>query len=271
MAYRYGATLGVRGRNPQDAAATHNITGTGNTSPPAPEGKQSVRPAAGEASEDLTGAARIRTAAIELFGEHGFKAVTLKEIAEKAGVSPPLVIHHFGSKAGLRTSCDTYVADEVRRQKKEAMQQGTLGQADLFRLARASRHLTRYLLRAFLAGGPEMDRLFDQLLDDAVRYTDEAVAMGLVYPSRNQRNRVALILMQQFGSLMMAHQMQRHFGFDPLTDHPAESAEYFETVMELYTQPTINGEMYAELLAATRETARKNKRTAARDSSTGQV
>ena len=38
------------------------------------------------------------------------------------GVSAALVIHHFGSKDGLRKVCDDYVAEEIRSQKSEAMQ-----------------------------------------------------------------------------------------------------------------------------------------------------
>ncbi|MGW3548147.1 TetR family transcriptional regulator [Janibacter hoylei] len=39
--------------------------------------------------DDRTGRARVRDAALEL-------------IAERAEVSPALVVHHFGSRAGLR-------------------------------------------------------------------------------------------------------------------------------------------------------------------------
>ncbi|WP_374320155.1 TetR/AcrR family transcriptional regulator [Aquabacterium sp.] len=42
----------------------------------------------------------IRTAQ-DLFSRHGYKAVTLREIAKEAGVSLTLVNHHFGSKLQL--------------------------------------------------------------------------------------------------------------------------------------------------------------------------
>src|SRR3984893_7683389 len=71
-------------------------------------------------ADDLTAAARIRDAAIEQFGEHGF-GVGLRAIAEAAGVSAALVIHHFGSKDGLRKACDDYVADEIRSSKSDAL------------------------------------------------------------------------------------------------------------------------------------------------------
>ena len=71
-------------------------------------------------SADLTAAARIRDAAIEQFGRHGF-GVSIRAIAEAAGVSAGLVIHHFGSKDGLRQACDAYVAEVIRTEKSEAM------------------------------------------------------------------------------------------------------------------------------------------------------
>ena len=37
----------------------------------------------------------------KLFAEKGFEAVTIEEIASKAGVSKPVVYEHFGSKDGL--------------------------------------------------------------------------------------------------------------------------------------------------------------------------
>src|SRR3981081_1211972 len=72
-------------------------------------------------SADLTAVARIRDAAIEQFGEHGF-GVGLRTLAEAAGVSAALVIHHFGSKDGLQKACDEYVAEEIRSEKSATIQ-----------------------------------------------------------------------------------------------------------------------------------------------------
>ena len=41
------------------------------------------------------------TAARELFDQHGYDAVTTRQIAEAAGVSEQMVFRHFGSKANL--------------------------------------------------------------------------------------------------------------------------------------------------------------------------
>ena len=44
---------------------------------------------------------RLVFAALELFGRHGFAAVTVGGIAERAGVTTGALYHHFGDKAGL--------------------------------------------------------------------------------------------------------------------------------------------------------------------------
>ena len=53
------------------------------------------------ATEDLTARARIRDSAFRLIATEGTRGATLRAIAREAGVSSPLVLHHFGSKQGV--------------------------------------------------------------------------------------------------------------------------------------------------------------------------
>lgn len=55
---------------------------------------------------DLTGRARLREAALALFAERGFEATSARAVAAAAGLSPALVMYHFGSKEGLRAAVD---------------------------------------------------------------------------------------------------------------------------------------------------------------------
>src|SRR3954452_24098995 len=79
-------------------------------------------PAADDA--DLTARARIRDAAIRRFGADGFGA-SVRAIAADAGISPGLVIHHFGSKEGLREVCDEHVLRLIREAETEALTEST--------------------------------------------------------------------------------------------------------------------------------------------------
>ena len=61
--------------------------------------------------DDLASPARLRLAALELYAERGVEMASVREIAQRAGVAPGLVRHHFGSKAGLTRAVD----DDVLR------------------------------------------------------------------------------------------------------------------------------------------------------------
>jgi AcrR family transcriptional regulator len=62
---------------------------------------------------DLTGRARIRDAAMALFADQGVAATSLRSVARSAGVSPGLVVHHFGSKDGLVRAVDESVIARI--------------------------------------------------------------------------------------------------------------------------------------------------------------
>jgi AcrR family transcriptional regulator len=52
------------------------------------------------AREEIVGSA------IRLFGESGIETTSLRQVARAAGVSPALVVHHFGGKEGLVAAVD---------------------------------------------------------------------------------------------------------------------------------------------------------------------
>jgi TetR/AcrR family transcriptional regulator, regulator of cefoperazone and chloramphenicol sensitivity len=61
---------------------------------------------------DLTAAARIRDAALQLFAKHGVSAVSIRDVAKSAGVSAGAVQHHFQTKVHLQRAVEAAV---VRR------------------------------------------------------------------------------------------------------------------------------------------------------------
>jgi AcrR family transcriptional regulator len=51
---------------------------------------------------------------MELFGAEGVAASSLRAVARVAGVSPGLVVHHFGSKEGLIRAVDEAVVTRIK-------------------------------------------------------------------------------------------------------------------------------------------------------------
>ena len=135
-------------------------------------------------TEDLTARARIRDSAIVYFGRHGFQSATVRAIAADAGVSPALVIHHFGSKDGLREACDGYVTDCIDDLTGHASTH--LQATDLLDLMSRTPQLTPlvpYTIQAMTEGGEFAARLWDRLVQDAQAYLRAAVAAGKVRPT----------------------------------------------------------------------------------------
>jgi AcrR family transcriptional regulator len=160
-------------------------------------------------SADLTAAARIRDAAIEQFGEHGF-GVGLRTIAEAAGVSAALVIHHFGSKEGLRKACDDFIAEEIRTAKSEAMR-STQPSTWLAALAEVESYapMMAYLVRTMQSGGELAKMLWRKMIQDAEEYLDEGVRAGTLKPSRDPKARAKYLAITGGGGFLLYLQMHQ--------------------------------------------------------------
>lgn len=140
-------------------------------------------------AHDLTAAARIRDAAIDQFGQHGF-GVGVRAIAGAAGVSPGLVIHHFGSKEGLRTVCDDYIAEAIRTTKSESLQ--THDPAAWFAAyAEIEEYapMMAYVVQSMQAGGELAKALWRRMIDNTEQYLEEGVRAGTIRPSADPKAR----------------------------------------------------------------------------------
>ncbi|WP_395726418.1 TetR family transcriptional regulator [Nakamurella sp.] len=190
------------------------------------------------AQDDLTARARIRDSAIVYFGRHGFRTATLRAIAADAEVSPALVIHHFGSKDGLRESCDAYVTDLMEVLTREAAQ--NLGAGDTLDLINRTPHLAPlvpYVMRTLNEGGDLARRLWDRLVTDTQGYLEAAVAGGVANPTEDERARAELIVMYKLGTYLFAR-----YAIPPPPDgHPTDldiaaiTTRYGVPALELFT------------------------------------
>jgi len=185
-------------------------------------------------SADLTAAARIRDAAIGQFGQHGF-GTGLRAIADAAGVSAALVIHHFGSKEGLRKACDDYVLELIRDTKAEALQ--SMSPATwLAQLAQIESYapVMAYLMRSLQSGGDLATALLQRMIDNAEDYLEDAVRAGTIKPTRDPKARAKFLAMNNGGGFLLYLQMH-----DNPNDLAAVLRDYSEDMilpaLEIYT------------------------------------
>jgi TetR/AcrR family transcriptional regulator, regulator of cefoperazone and chloramphenicol sensitivity len=203
--------------------------------------------------DDLTATARIRDAAIEQFGEHGFD-VGLRVIAKAAGVSAALVIHHFGSKDGLRKACDDFVAEFIRTSKSETIQSSDPA-SWLAQLANIESFapLMAYLVRSMQTGGELAKMLWRNMIDNTEQYMDEGVRAGTVKASRDPKARAKFLALAGGGSFLLYLQMH-----DDPTDMRAVLHDYAQDMvlpaLEVYTHGLMtDSTMYDAIAASTKE------------------
>ncbi|MGO3795877.1 MAG: TetR family transcriptional regulator [Pauljensenia sp.] len=149
-------------------------------------------------------AGRILEAAIRRFAEDGLDA-PLRAIAADAGVSAPLILHHFGSRAGLRAACDARVA-AVTKESKSAVLDPMTGVASF--TDQASRvgeyaEIIGYIIRQLQAGDDSTARLVDSLSATTQEYLEAGVETGTVRPSLFPTDRARVLVESSLGALLL--------------------------------------------------------------------
>jgi TetR/AcrR family transcriptional regulator, regulator of cefoperazone and chloramphenicol sensitivity len=182
--------------------------------------------------EDRTARARIRDAAIDAFAERGATATSVKAIAAQAGVSPALVFHHFGSKEGLRATCDAYVLAVVDEQKRQALRAGP--RLDVFGALRQEAEgppVLRYLARMLADGSAEAAALVDGMVDVAVAAWEEGVRSGVFKPTEQPRDLNVVLVLWSLGLLVLHEHAERLLGVD-ITGDAGQRGPYVRVALE---------------------------------------
>jgi AcrR family transcriptional regulator len=160
-------------------------------------------------SDDLTARARIRDAAMAEFADRGVTGTTIRAVADRAGVSPALVQHHFGTKAGLRAACDANVLDYLRGETKSGLDEGHIGDpAFIARVFGSAPPVLRYLARALVDGSPAAATVFDDMVDLTERYLVD------VPGSSDARTRAVVFTAMRLGLTVLHEHLSRALGTD---------------------------------------------------------
>jgi len=178
--------------------------------------------------DDRTTRAVIRDEALRLFAASGPEVVTVRQIAAAAHVSPGLVVHHFGSKQGLRQEVDQYVLDVFEAMLGELTGEGgaelldpAAGPGSLSEVF--ARHLPDesplpgYLRRLLLSDTDAGRLLFRRLYDLSRAALDGLAAAGLVSPGKDPAARAAFLLANDLALFLLRDRLAEVLGTDPLS------------------------------------------------------
>ena len=191
------------------------------------------------AREDLTAAAAIRIAAMELFAERGYGDVTVRQIASAAGVSPALVIHHYGSKENLRAVLEERIAAftesmlaDLARIPEEG---GSTSVAELF-ADRVEREpaMAGYMRRLLCDGGPAGLAFFGRLYEVTRTGMQAMEQAGVVRASNDDAVRTAFLLSNDLAILLFRPHLSEVVGIDPLSRDGL--VRWSAEVVDVYTQ-----------------------------------
>jgi AcrR family transcriptional regulator len=137
----------------------------------------------------LTGGERRRQlseVALRLFAERGYRATTMDDVAEAAGVTKPLVYQHFSSKRALYLELVDSVAQELLDAVGRATaaaegprQQVEMGFAAYFELVVTHENAFRLLYGRTDADDPELGQALRRVEDAIAEAIEPLIAAGL--------------------------------------------------------------------------------------------
>ncbi len=184
--------------------------------------------------EDLTARARIRDAALAEFSARGTAGATIRGIAERAGVSPALVQHHFGTKDGLRAACDAHVLDYIRAGVEEGIARDRIAEpAFIAATHRSAPPVLRYLARALVDGSPAAATVFDELVAITEQYLDGVPA------ETDAHTRAVVLTAMRLGVTVLREHVTRGLGTE--MHGPEGSARVGRATLDLIAPQLVPG------------------------------
>ncbi|MFI6604613.1 TetR/AcrR family transcriptional regulator [Nonomuraea sp. NPDC050536] len=196
--------------------------------------------------DDLTARARIREAALQQFGEHGFERATIRGIAEAAGVSSGLVRHHFGAKEALRDACDEYLVKALVQINDQV--RAAPNPPDVNYLAVASAAFgpyQRYVARALTEG--RAAPLFDKLVELGAQWLADLDAKRPDPPTVSREARATVGAAMALSVSVLHEHVSRGLGVD--LSSPEGGDLLARVMLDLYSHPYLTPEEAAEYLA----------------------
>jgi AcrR family transcriptional regulator len=183
--------------------------------------------------EDLTAKARIREAAMQLFGVVGYDRATTRAIAERAGVTSGLIRHHYGSKERLLAACDEWIIEQIRGLEAQAAT-GAGALSPVETMGPFHRYLTRALFEGRAAA------VFDHMVASAQSWLDTTDRARPDPPQVPVRARAAVQTAFALAVGMLAGHVSR--GLQADITSPEGEQLLLQALLDLYSHPLLTPE-----------------------------
>jgi AcrR family transcriptional regulator len=169
----------------------------------------------------MNGREKILLSALRLFADNGFDGVSVRTIAEQAGVSFGLVWKCFGPKEALRAAVDEYVVNALDKVNQHSIsrQEPSLMQAiaveDPTLVVQHAVEL-RYLRRALLEYGPASAQMFSRYFEAERSFFQSLKEKGEIRADIDMDMLVMTSIYIGLGPLLLEPYFKETFGADIL-------------------------------------------------------
>lgn len=160
---------------------------------------------------------------MKLFGSEGVAGSSLRAVARAAGVSPSLIVHHFGSKQGLIRAVDEDVLARIKLTLSEVPIEGAGAglieqRAEIVAaFLRSHPALCDYLGRALSERTEASAELFHRLFTAAAR-DERLIAEGVLRPDTDRFWRAMHQVILVVGPLLLRPLIERELGGELLAE-----------------------------------------------------
>src|SRR6056297_758287 len=146
---------------------------------------------------------QILAAALDLFVEHGFADVSMRQIAEKSGVTKSLIHHHFGSKEQLWEATKEQALAQYAAEQKQELEQRTVadgrllhdGVVNYFRFLQANPQVVRLLAWTHMEGDASCGEMDAELVRLGAERIRQGQHSGLFRDDVNPTHVVTIFVM----------------------------------------------------------------------------
>lgn len=156
---------------------------------------------------------RLIDIATKAFSESGFAATSLRSIAKLAGVSPALLVHHFGSRDGLIEQCimrglGLWVAE------KQSFVDVSLSTALAQWQGAIDKHgpKLQFFRQVLLSGGPAADMLFRRMVQEAEIMIRTEQSKGKMRKTENVSDLALIMSLHGLAPLVLQDQVNAYLG-----------------------------------------------------------